>query len=145
MTAADQPHNLPSAEAAAITELLATAKTIAVVGLSSKAYRASHSVSEYLQSLGYRIIPVNPNESEVLGEKAYARVEDVPEKIDIVDIFRRSENVPEVVDGAIRAGARAVWMQESVVHEAAAARARAAGLFVVMDRCIAKELYKRRK
>ena len=145
MTAGEQSQNPFSNEAAAITELLATAKTIAVVGLSSKRFRASHSVAEYLQSLGYRIIPVNPNESEVLGEKSYARVEDVPDKIDIVDIFRRSENVPEVVDGAIRAGARAIWMQESVIHEAAAAKARAAGLFVVMDNCIAKELYKRRE
>jgi len=92
-----------------------------------------------MQSSGYRIIPVNPNETEVLGEKVYASLEDVPFPIDIVDIFRRSEQVPEVVDAAIRIGAKGVWMQEGVVHEAAAERARAAGLEVVMDRCILKE------
>ena len=132
-------------EASTITELLATAKTIAVVGLSSKPYRASFGVAEYLQESGYRIIPVNPNVSEVLGEKCYARLDDVPEKVDIVDIFRRSEFVPEIVDAAIHAGARAVWMQEGVENEASAERARKAGLFVVMNRCIAKELHKRRK
>jgi hypothetical protein len=92
-----------------------------------------------MQSAGYRIIPVNPNESEVLGEKAYPTLDDVPEHIDIVDIFRRSELVPEVVDAAIRIGARGVWMQEGVVHEDAAKLARAAGLEVIMDRCILKE------
>jgi hypothetical protein len=92
-----------------------------------------------MQSAGYRIIPVNPNESEVLGEKAYPSLEDVPERIDIVDIFRRSELVPEVVDAAIRIGARGVWMQEGVIHEDAAKLARAAGLEVVMDHCILKE------
>jgi predicted CoA-binding protein len=92
-----------------------------------------------MQSAGYRIIPVNPNEEQVLGEKAYARLEDVPEKIDVVDVFRRSEFVPAVVDSAIRIGARAIWMQEGVADEAAAQRARAAGLFVVMDTCILKE------
>ena len=127
---------------AAITKILATAKTIAVVGLSAKPYRASFGVSETLLESGYRIIPVNPNEAEVLGEKCYARLEDISEKIDIVDIFRRSELVPEVVDAAIQIGARAVWMQEGVVNEPAAARARRAGLFVVMDRCIAKEIHK---
>jgi predicted CoA-binding protein len=92
-----------------------------------------------MQSAGYRIIPVNPLETEVLGEKAYARLEEVPEHIDIVDIFRRSEYVPEIVDSAIRAGAGAVWMQEGVMHQAAAEKARQAGLTVVMDRCILKE------
>jgi hypothetical protein len=92
-----------------------------------------------MQSAGYRIIPVNPNETEVLGEKAYSSLEDVPDRIDIVDIFRRSEAVPEVVDAAIRIGARGVWMQEGVVHEDAADKARAAGLEVVMDHCILKE------
>ena len=124
---------------AKIAELLRTARTIAVVGLSSKKWRASYSVSEYLQSVGYRIIPVNPKESVVLGEESFARLEDVPEKPDIVDVFRRSEAVPEIVDAAIAAGARAVWMQEGVVHEEAAARARAAGLLVVMDVCILRE------
>jgi len=132
-------------EAAKITELLASAKTVAVVGLSSKPHRASFGVAEDLQRSGYRIIPVNPNETEVLGEKCYARLEDVPEKIDIVDIFRRSELVSEVVDAAIRVGARAIWMQQGVEDEASAARARKAGLFVVMDRCIAQEIYRRRK
>jgi uncharacterized protein len=122
-----------------IKDLLRSAHTIAVVGLSSSRLRASYGVAQYLQSAGYRIIPVNPNEQQVLGEKAYARLEDVPEKIDVVDVFRRSEFVPAVVDSAIRVGARAIWMQEGVADEAAAQRARAAGLFVVMDTCILKE------
>src|SRR5216684_3654847 len=124
-----------TAEDGTITELLATAKTIAVVGLSAKPFRASFGVTETLQSSGYRIFPVNPNESEVLGEKCYARLEDIPEKVDLVDIFRRSELVPEVVESAIQIGAHAVWMQEGVVNESAAERARRAGLFVVMDHC----------
>ena len=121
-----------------IAALLRSARTIAVVGLSPKPFRASYGVSEFLQSAGYRIIPVNPGVREVLGEKAYASLDDVPEKIDIVDVFRRSDAVPEIVDAAIRIGARAVWMQEGVVNEEAAARARAAGLLVVMDTCILK-------
>jgi len=136
---------MATAEDASITKLLASAKTIAVVGLSRKPYRASFGVTETLQSFGFRIFPVNPNETEVLGEKCYARLEDIPEKIDIVDIFRRSEFVPEIVDAAIRIGARAIWMQEGVQDEPSAERARRAGLFVVMDLCIAKEIYKRRK
>jgi predicted CoA-binding protein len=132
-------------EAASITELLDTAKIIAVVGLSSKPSRPSYGVARYLQSSGYRIIPVNPNESEVLGEKCYARLEDIPEQIDIVDIFRRSELVPEIVDAAIRIGARAVWMQEGVVNEASAEKARRAGLTVIMDLCIAPEHQKRQR
>jgi hypothetical protein len=121
--------------------LLASSKVIAVVGLSSKRSRPSFSVTRYMQSAGYRIIPVNPNETEVLGEKAYPNLGAIPKdiRIDIVDIFRRSEEVPEVVEAAIQAGARAIWMQEDVIHEAAAARARKAGLYVVMDRCILKE------
>jgi predicted CoA-binding protein len=122
-----------------IKDLLQKAHTIAVVGLSSSRLRASYGVSQYMQSAGYRIIPVNPNEREVLGEKSYPRLEDVPEKIDVVDVFRRSEFVPEIVDAAIRVGARAIWMQEGVVNEAAAQRARDAGLFVVMDACILRE------
>lgn len=122
-----------------IEDLLRSAHTIAVVGLSSGRFRASYGVSQYMQSAGYRIIPVNPNEREVLGEKAYARLEDVTEKIDIVDVFRRSEFVPEIVDAAIRVGARAIWMQEGVSDDAAARRARDAGLFVIMDACILKE------
>ena len=132
-------------EDASVTKLLATAKTIAVVGLSAKPYRASFGVTETLLSSGYRIFPVNPNEAEVLGEKCYARLEDIPEQIDIVDIFRRSEFVPEIVDAAIRTGARAIWMQEGVEDEQSAERARRAGLFVIMDNCIAKEIYKRRE
>lgn len=122
-----------------IPELLRKARTIAVVGLSNKSYRPSYGVSSYMQDAGYRIIPVNPEESEVLGEKSYARLEDVPERIDIVDIFRRPEHVPDIVESAIRVGAGAIWMQEGVVHEEAAEKARQAGLAVVMDRCILKE------
>ena len=122
-----------------IPELLRSAKTIAVVGLSSNRKRPSYSVSEYMQRAGYRIVPVNPGETEVLGERAYASLEAVPERIDIVDVFRRSEFVAEIVESAIRVGARAVWMQEGVSDPAAATRARAAGLMVVMDRCILKE------
>ena len=122
-----------------IHDLLARSKVIAVVGLSSKPRRPSFGVARYLQSVGYHIIPVNPNETEVLGEKCYARLEDVPVHVDIVDIFRRSEFVPPLVESAIAIGAAAVWMQEGVVHEEAAARARAAGLEVVMDRCTLKE------
>jgi hypothetical protein len=122
-----------------IPDLLRKSRVIAVVGLSSKQFRPSYGVAEYMQREGYRIIPVNPHETEVLGEKAYARLEDVPEHVDIVDIFRRSEFVPPVVDDAIRMGASAVWMQEGVVDEQAAEKARAAGLAVVMDRCILKE------
>jgi uncharacterized protein len=122
-----------------VAELLRSSHTIAVVGLSSKRYRPSFGVAEYMQSAGYRIIPVNPFEAEILGETAYATLGDVPEHIDIVDIFRKSEFVPDLVETAIRVGARAIWMQEGVVHEAAAAKARAAGLEVVMDRCILKE------
>lgn len=122
-----------------IRELLGTARVIAVVGLSRKKSRPSFGVSQYMQRAGYRIIPVNPGETEVLGEKAYPSVGAVSEKIDIVNIFRRSEFVPEIVDQAIQAGAPVVWMQEGVIHEEAAAKARAAGLTVVMDRCILKE------
>jgi len=122
-------------------DLLRSAKTIAVIGLSNDPLRASHGVASYLQSHGYRIIPVNPSIQEALGGKAYPSLRDIPagEKIDIVDIFRRSEFVPEIVEEAIRRGVAAVWMQESVIHEAAAERARQAGIFVVMDRCILKE------
>jgi uncharacterized protein len=124
-----------------IGEILSSAKTIAVVGLSSKRFRASYGVSQYMQAAGYRIIPVNPHETEVFGEEAYPSLESIPKatKIDIVDIFRRSEEVLEVVEAAIRIGARAVWMQEGVVNEAAAEKARRAGLAVVMDLCILKE------
>ena len=124
---------------ASIAEILKSSRTIAVVGLSSNPMRPSNGVAAYLKRAGYRIIPVNPKESEVLGERCYARLEDVPEKIDIVDIFRRSEYVPEIVESAIQIGATTVWMQEGVIHEEAAERARNAGLKVVMDRCTLKE------
>lgn len=122
-----------------IRDLLNSAKTIAVVGLSSDRLRASYGVSRYMQGHGYRIIPVNPGETEVLGEKSYPDLDSVPESVDIVNIFRRPEFVPPIVDAAIRIGAKAVWMQQGVVHEEAAERARAAGLLVVMDRCILQE------
>jgi predicted CoA-binding protein len=132
---------MPFRDDDAIRDLLSKAKVIAVVGLSSKRARASFGVSRYMQSVGYRIIPVNPNETEVLGEKAYSDLDAIPKdvKIDIVNIFRRSEEVPEVVDAAIRLHAPAIWMQEGVIHEDAAAKARAAGIFVVMDRCLLKD------
>ena len=123
----------------AIETILRDAKTIAVVGLSSDASRASNSVSRYMQSHGYRIIPVNPNETRVLGEQAYATLDDVPDKIDLVDIFRRSEDAGRHVDEAISIGALGVWLQEGVIDEQAAHRAVKAGLAVVMDRCILKE------
>jgi predicted CoA-binding protein len=123
-------------------EILEKYKRIAVVGLSSNTWRASYGVSRFMQTVGYQITPVNPNETEVLGVKAYATLDDVPESLEIVNIFRRSEFVPEVVDAAIRRKAKVVWMQEGVVHEEAAQRARAAGLEVVMDRCILKEQMK---
>ncbi len=119
--------------------LLRHAKTIAVVGLSSSPWRPSYGVSEYMQSVGYRIVPVNPKETAVLGEKAFATLDDVPVAVDIVNVFRQSQFVPEIVEAAIRIGAKGVWLQEGVVHEEAAQKARAAGLEVVMDRCILKE------
>jgi predicted CoA-binding protein len=122
-----------------ISEVLRTCHTIAVVGLSGRRFRPSYGVAEYMQKAGYRIIPVNPQESEVLGEKCYPDLESVPEDVDIVDIFRRSEFVPEIVEAAIRKGAKVIWMQEGVIHEDAARRAQAAGLTVIMDRCILKD------
>ena len=122
-----------------ISEILHTSRTIAVVGLSGKRFRPSYGVAEYLKRAGYRIIPVNPQETEVLGEKCYPDLDSVPVAIDIVDIFRRSEYVPEIVEAAIRVKAKAVWMQEGVIHEAAARRAEEAGLAVIMDRCILKD------
>jgi hypothetical protein len=122
-----------------IKEILETYRTIAVVGLSSQTSRPSFSVSRYMQSAGYRIIPVNPRETEVLGERAYPSLDDIPEAFEIVDIFRRSEYVPDIVKAAIRRNARVIWMQLGVIHEEAAARARSAGLEVVMDRCILQD------
>ena len=128
-----------------IFEILTKYKTIAVVGLSSNPARPSYGVTEYMQSAGYQIVPVNPNETDVLGEPSYASLEDVPQKLEIVDIFRRPEEVPPVVDAAIRAGAKVVWMQQGIVNEAAAEKARAAGITVVMDACLFIEHKKRRQ
>ncbi len=125
------------------SDLLKNSRVIAVVGLSSRSHRPSYGVAEYLQSVGYRVIPVNPAETEILGEKCYARLEDIPDHVDIVDIFRRSEFVPEIVESAIRIGASGVWMQEGVIHAEAAERARRAGLLVVMNACILKEHIRR--
>ena len=137
---APRAHHVPVASAGdPVSEILKTSRTIAIVGLSGRGHRPSHGVAEYLQSVGYRIIPVNPGEAEVLGERSYARLEDIPVRVDIVDIFRRSEFVPEIVESAIRIGARGVWMQEGVIHPDAAERARSAGLFVIMNACILKE------
>jgi predicted CoA-binding protein len=127
----------------AITEILNSSKTIAVVGLSSNRMRASFHVAEYLKSVGHQIIPVNPNESAVLGEKSYARLQDVPVSIDVVEIFRRPAFVPEIVEAAIQIKARCVWMQEGIENAEAAARARRAGLFVVMNKCMLKEHVRR--
>ena len=130
---------MSATEAERIADLLKQSETIAVVGLSDNPLRPSFGVSSYMQSQGYRIIPVNPTVTNSLGEKAYPTLLDVPEKIDIVNIFRRPEAVPEIVEQAIQLGVPAIWMQEGVVHEEAAAKARAVGIFVVMDRCILKE------
>ena len=119
-----------------IEKILRTAHTIATVGLSDDTSKPSHTVPAYLQSQGYRIIPVNPTIESALGETAYASVADVPEPIDVVQIFRRSELVGPIVDEAIAAGAKAIWMQLGIADEAAAARARAAGLDVVMNQCM---------
>jgi len=133
----------PSADP--ILDILTNYKTIAVVGLSSNPARPSYGVTEYIQSSGYQIIPVNPNETDVLGEPSYASLDDVPQKIGIVDIFRRPEEVASVVDAAIRVGAKVVWMQLGIVNEAAAEKAQAAGLTVVMDACMLIEHKKRRQ
>jgi hypothetical protein len=122
-----------------IADLLKVSKTIAVVGLSRNPLRPSHGVSAYMQSHGYRIVPVNPTIQECLGQKAYPSLLEVPEKIDIVNIFRRPEYVEEVVDQAIQLKVPAIWMQEEVIHEKAADKAQKAGILVVMDRCILKE------
>jgi predicted CoA-binding protein len=128
-----------NATPAEVREILTTAKTVAVVGLSDKPDRDSHRVAAYLQRAGYRIIPVNPAVSEVLGERSYPSLREVPEKIDVVDVFRKAEAVPAIVEDAIAVGAKAVWMQDGIVHNAAAERARAAGLKVVMSKCMLRE------
>jgi predicted CoA-binding protein len=128
----------------AIETILDECRTIAVVGLSSNAMRPSYGVARYLQQNGYRIIPVNPNETEVLGERAFPHLAAVPDEFDLVDIFRRSEEAGEHVDEAIRLGAKAVWLQDGVIDEAAAERALNSGLMVVMDNCILREHARRR-
>jgi len=120
-------------------KILNSSRTIAVVGLSSKPDQPSYRVASYLKEQGYKMIPVNPAEKEILGERCYPDLTSIPESIDVVDIFRRSEKVPPIVEEAIRIGANAVWMQEGVINEEAAARARKAGLMVVMDKCMRKE------
>src|SRR5438270_1652458 len=122
-----------------VTDLLKRARNIAVVGLSSSPLRPSHGVAAYMQSQGYRIIPVNPTIEEALGEKSYPSLLDVPEKIDIVNVFRRPEYVEDIVDQAIQLKIPAIWMQEEVINEKAAEKARKAGIFVIMDQCILKE------
>ena len=128
-----------------IFDILTKYKTIAVVGLSSNPARPSYGVTEYMQNSGYQIIPVNPNETDVLGEPSYSSLDEVPQKIEIVDIFRRAEEVPPVVDAAIRVGAKVIWMQQGIANEPAAEKARAAGLTVVMDACILIEHKRRRQ
>ena len=133
----------PSADP--IFDILTKYKSIAVVGLSSNPARPSYGVTEYMQSAGYHIIPVNPNETDVLGEPSYASLEEIPQKIEIVDIFRCPDQVPPVVDAAIRANAKVIWMQLGIASQAAAEKARAAGITVVMDACILIEHKKRRQ
>jgi predicted CoA-binding protein len=127
-------HTNPSTEE--IRTLLTNAKTIAMVGASSNSDKASYGIMQKLQRAGYHVIPVNPREEKVLGEKAYPSLADVPERIDIVDVFRRSEDTPPIADEAVRIGAKALWLQTGIVNEGAAARAKAGGLMVVMDACI---------
>ncbi len=126
-------------------EILDRSRVVAMVGLSAKPDRPSNRVARYLKKNGYRVIPVNPAFDEVLGEKSYPDLASVPGDIDVVDIFRRSEDVPPIVDAAIARGIKAVWMQEGIVNEAAAERARAAGMLVVMDHCMKKEHQKRHR
>ena len=125
--------NPPDAE---LKQLLIDATTIAVVGASSNPDKASYGIMQKLQKAGYRVVPVNPRETEVLGERSYPSLADVPERIDIVDVFRRAEDAPGIADEAVTVGAKALWLQEGIVSEDAAARAKAGGLIVVMDICI---------
>ena len=125
-----------------VQEIIETCKTVAVVGLSPRPNRDSYAVAQYLQSQGYRIIPVNPSVEEVLGEKSYPDLKSIPEPVDVVDVFRRPEEVLSLVEQAVQIGARAVWMQIGVVNQEAAALARAAGLMVVMDMCLECEVRK---
>lgn len=122
-----------------VRNIFAASKVVAVVGLSDKPHRSSHQVAAYLQSQGYRIIPVNPHVAEVLGERAYSSLREIPGSVDIVDVFRKPEAVPSIVVDAIKIGAKVIWMQEGIAHNAAADSARAAGLRVVMNKCMLKE------
>lgn len=126
----------PIADLTAINAILQQAKTIAVIGLSPKADRPSNQVARYLMAAGYRVIPVNPGQDTILGQPCYPDLYAVPDRIDIVDIFRNPADVPPIVDAAIAVGARTVWMQQGITHAAAAAKAQAAGLTVIMDRCL---------
>jgi predicted CoA-binding protein len=121
---------------AELKQLLTDATTIAMVGASSNPETASHGIMQKLQSVGYRVIPVNPRETEILGERSYPSLVDIPERIDIVDVFRRAEDTPGIADEAVTIGAKALWLQSGIVSEDAAARAKAGGLTVVMDVCI---------
>lgn len=120
-------------------EILNFSRVVAVVGLSSKPDRPSYKVASYLKEQGYKIIPVNPTEKDILGEPCYPDLASIPESVHVVDIFRRSEEVPPIVEEAVRIGAKAVWMQEGVINEGVAARVREAGLLAVMDKCMRKE------
>lgn len=133
--------DLPSQNATSdeVRDILKTARTIAVVGLSDKPDRDSHHVAAYLQQHGYRIIPVNPNAQEILGERCYPSLREIPVPVELVDIFRRADAVPAIVEEALAIGAKVVWMQDGIVHNAAADRARAAGLKVVMSKCLLRE------
>jgi len=128
------PHHNPPDDV--LRQLLTSASTIAMVGASSNPDRPSNGIMRKLQSAGYRVIPVNPNETAVLGERAYASLADVPEHIDIVDVFRRAEFTPAIADQAVKIGAKALWLQSGVVNDEAAAKAEAGGLMAVMDACI---------
>ena len=133
MAHVDNPNN------AEMRELLNEVKTIAVIGLSANESKASHEVAKYLQQNGYKIIPVNPGIDEVLGEKSYPDLKAIPESIDVVDVFRRSEFVPEVADQAIAIGAKILWLQLGVINEESARKAREAGLTVIQDACMLQE------
>jgi len=126
----------------AISRLLQTVKTIAVVGLSPKSKRPSHQVASAMQTFGYRILPVRPAVNEVLGEKAYARLTNINDRIDLVNVFRAPEHVDAIVDDCIAMNIPAIWLQDGVINESAATRAQQAGLFVVMDRCIYRDYLK---
>jgi uncharacterized protein len=128
-----------------ITNILREAESIAVVGLSSNPTRPSYGVAQYLQSVGYRVIPVNPKESKILGQKSFARLEDIPDRVDVVDVFRRPEHIPSIAESAIKIVAKTLWLQLGIENSAAAAQAQAAGLNVIEDACLLVEHKKRRQ